>query len=375
MEKKLLQISNDFADQKIYINLVRKLSDNGYSQIVYVPLKWRNKINGNRDDSIKRVEFYYSYILKRNLLFKLQYYKKIKIILNDLEDKINLNEVGLIHAHFLFSDGGVAYLLKKKYNIPYIVSVRASDIHTFFAKMIHLRKFGNEIMKEAEKVIFVNFSYKEIFKKKYLEKNHNDILNKTQIIPNAINDRWFKNKPEKKSIQNQIRLLYVGRLVKRKKLDVVIKALKLLNSKSNNRFVLDVVGEGEFREKFEKLADPQVVFYGQITNFKELLLMYNNSHIFVMPSIKETFGLVYIEALSQGLPIIYCKHEAVDGYFGNKQVGVAVRPNNHNDVVKAVSYIVDNYNQLSLEALKTSNKFNWNDITNSFMEIYDESLC
>ena len=80
MTKKLLQISNDFADQKIYVNLVRHLSEQGMEQIVYVPVRWEDKIDGNRDNAIENVEYHYSYILKRSLLFKLRFHRKIDII-------------------------------------------------------------------------------------------------------------------------------------------------------------------------------------------------------------------------------------------------------------------------------------------------------
>lgn len=374
MKKKLLQISNDFADQKIYVNLVRKLSSEGFKQIVYVPLKWKYKIDGNKDDSIKDVTYHYSYILKRNILFKLQFRRKLRIILEDIERKINIDELGLVHAHFLFSDGGVAYLLKKKYNIPYVVSVRASDMFAFFPKMIHLRKFGNEIMKEAEKVIFINHSYKELFKERYLNKAFYDVMAKTKIIPNAIDDKWFENAPIKKSIRSEIRILYVGRIVKRKKLDVVIKALDLLNNNSQNEFILEVVGEGEYLAEIEKLANKSVRFHGKINEFHELLRIYRRCHIFAMPSIKETFGLVYIEALSQGLPIIYCKNEGVDGYFEDNAVGVSVEPNSVYDVVNGINHIIDNYENFNLKAVSASKTFNWDETTQKYIEIYLETL-
>lgn len=374
MKKQLLQISNDFADQKIYVNLVRRLSGRGFSQIVYVPIKWKSKINGNRDDTILNVQYHYSYILKRNILFKLLFHRKINIILKDLESKINLNEIGLVHAHFLFSDGGVAYLLKKKYKIPYVVSVRASDIYTFFPKMLHLRKLGNKIMNDAERVIFINYSYLEIFKEKYHNKAYHGILEKTQIIPNAIQNKWFENAPSFKLIKSITRILYVGRLVKRKKLDIVIKAIKVLNKHSNNQYALEVVGKGEYYGQLKKLANDQVFFHGQITNFEKLLEIYRRCHIFAMPSIKETFGLVYIEAMSQGLPVIYCKNEGIDGYFNNNRVGVAVRPNKVMDVVNGIKFIEDHYDQISAEAINASKRFNWNEITENFVEIYKKSL-
>ncbi len=373
MKKKLLQISNDFADQKIYVNLVRHLSDEGFEQIVYVPVRWREKIDGNRDDSVKNVTYHYSYILKRNLLFKLRFHRKIAIILRDLEHKINVSEVGLVHAHFLFSDGAVAYQLKRKYNIPYVVSVRATDIYTFFRYMVHLRNLGNRIINEAEKVIFINQSYKDVFNAKYKLPFLKSAEQKFMVIPNAIDDVWFRSSPKKKSVETPICLLYVGRIIKRKKLDLVIKALKRLNKQHNNNFRLQVVGDGDFMENARKLADENVIFHGRITDIGRLIEIYERCHIYAMPALRETFGLVYIEAMSQGLPIIYCRGEGVDGFFPTGSVGCAVSPNSVSEIVEAVNRIIEQYGTLSTNAILESRRFNWKDITNQYVKAYQAS--
>ncbi len=374
MKNKLLQISNDFADQKIYVNLVRHLSEKGFEQIVYVPVRWQEKIDGNRDDSIKNLEYHYSYILKRNLLFKLRFHRKISIILNDLESKIDLKEVGLVHAHFLFSDGAVAHRLKRKYNIPYVVSVRATDIHTFFPYMIHLRKLGNKIINEAEKVIFLNHSYQNIFTQKYKMSFLNNRKDKYLVIANAIEDVWFVRPPQNKRVENPVHLLYVGRIIKRKKLDIVIKALKELNKENNNRFRLEVVGDGDYLKKARALADNNVIFHGRITDKDRLIKIYERCHIFAMPALRETFGLVYIEALSQGLPIIYCRGEGVDGFFKEGSIGYATSPNSVSEVVDGINKILKEYQALSRNAVYESNRFNWNDITNKYVEVYQASF-
>lgn len=371
MKGKLLQISNDFADQKIYINLVRNVSKYGIDQIVYVPLKWEHKIDWNRDASIENVQYYYSYILRRNPFFRLRYFNKIRLVTKDIEEKIDLSHVSLVHAHFLFSDGGVAYNLKLKYGIPYVVSVRASDIFTFFGKMVHLRNFGNKIMQEAEKVIFINHSYVNILQKNYLRNfNKNEIGEKITVIPNAIEGKWFRNNLKPTKSHSPFRLLYVGRIVKRKKLDIVVKALEELSKDTDSEYFLDVVGQGEFLSDVQKAPPKNIEFHGKINDFETLVEIYSKCHVFVMPSVKETFGLVYIESLSQGLPIVYCKNEGVDGYFETGEVGVAVTPNSIKEILDAIKYIKTNYERLSKNALAASKKFTWDESTKSYISIY-----
>ncbi len=374
MEKSLLHLSNDFADQKIYVNLVRRLSEKDFKQIVYVPVKWKYKLNGNRDDSIKNTVYFYSYILRPTIVFKLRYFRKLRIILDDIESKIDLNEVSLIHAHFLFSDGGVAYKLKQKYDIPYVVSVRSSDLFVFFSKMPHLRRFGNEIMANAEQVIFINQSYKIFFERKYLLQSFSPILDKIKIIPNAIDDNWFNHPLSSKRLEMPYRILYVGRIKKRKKLHVLIQAINKLNKLSDKKFILEVVGQGEgsYWKKIKRLRNGNIFFHGRIENFEKLADVYKRCHVFAMPSVKETFGLVYIEALSQGLPIICCQNEGVDDYFENRTVGISVRPNSIEDIASAIKDIILEYPKYSSQAIVESKKFNWDKTTKNFIEVYND---
>src|SRR5690606_32772754 len=67
-------------------------------------------------------------------------------------NNIDFSEIKMIHAHTWYSDGGVAYLLSKKYNIPYITAVRNTDLNVHYKYLLHHRKFGKEILKNANKV-------------------------------------------------------------------------------------------------------------------------------------------------------------------------------------------------------------------------------
>lgn len=240
--------------------------------------------------------------------------------------------------------------------------------------MLHLRKFGNNIMKEAENVVFINPTYKEYFLENYMAKAHQSIKNKMCIIPNAIDDKWFINVPSEKKIEPIIRVLYVGKIIKRKKLDVLIKAISKLNNLHKRKFILEVVGVGDFMNTVKQISDENVIFHGEVKNFDDLLAIYRRCHIFAMPSIRETFGLVYIEALSQGLPIIYCQNEAVDGFFTTIQVGCAVKPNSVKAIIQALDNILLDYNRLSQNAILASRKFTIKENANLFVKLYENRL-
>lgn len=100
------------------------------------------------------------------------------------------------------------------------------------------------------------------------------------------------------------------------------------------------------------------VSYKNEVSVSELIKIYGENNIFIMPSHHETFGLVYPEAMSQGMPVIYSEGEGFDGYFKNGFIGYSVDPNNTNDIARNIKFIVDNYEYISKNAINSYGKFN-----------------
>ena len=151
----ILHISNDFAGSTVYKNLIRELDCLGVKQIMYTPVKSAFSEGMNKIDlKVIGSKIIYSNILNLHL-DRLLYKRKIKKIFKDVESKIDLSKIKCIHAHTWYSDGGVALLIHKKYNIPYFITVRNSDLNVFYKYLPHKRGFGRTIVKSAEtKVLF-----------------------------------------------------------------------------------------------------------------------------------------------------------------------------------------------------------------------------
>ena len=88
-----------------------------------------------------------------------------------------------------------------------------------------------------------------------------------------------------------------------------------------------------------------------------------------MPSFHETFGLVYAEAMTQGLPIIYTKGQGFDNQFENGLVGYSVKADDIEDISKAIFSILCNYKSFNKQS-EYSQKFRWDKIVNRYMEIF-----
>ena len=89
-----------------------------------------------------------------------------------------------------------------------------------------------------------------------------------------------------------------------------------------------------------------------------------------MPSKKESFGLVYAEAMSQGLPVIYTENEGFDGQFKEGYIGYSVNPYSYKDVANAIESVIKNYSYLQKNTIKSIRKFTWDNIVQKYENIY-----
>jgi glycosyltransferase involved in cell wall biosynthesis len=373
---KVLQICSDFSKQSIYNQLVSHLSEGGIDQEVYVPTRTVEEIGKNQNGNLNNVKYKYSFIL--NKIDRIDYFGKINKIEKDLSSSIDLGKCNLMHAHFLFSDGGVAYKLHKKYGIPYIVAVRNTDINIFFKYFFHLRPFALEILKNASQIIFLSPKYQEYTFEKYIPKKlHADFLKKTSIVPNGVNSFWLNNIYQKEAFskKDRVQFLYVGDFSKNKNIQISINALsKMYDEGKNIEFVL-VGGGGDYDTAIKKLAAKHsnwIKLVERTNDIEDLKKIYETSDIFLMPSKYETFGLVYIEAMSQGLPIVFSEGQGVDGFFKTGEVGFSVKSGDVDGLIEKLYLIMDNYNGISANCNMKSQQFSWLDISNKYIAIYSQ---
>ncbi len=369
---KILHICSDFAKQSIYNQLVTHLSnDKSINQIVFVPCKTYEEIGKNQNIDLKNVEYFYNKVYNKldRIFFHRKINKATKIIM-----KIN-NEVDLVHAHFLFSDGAIALEYYYKYKTPYIVAVRNTDINYFFKYLFHLRGKGIEILLNASKIIFLTEAYKTQLLETYIPKKYlNLIKSKSIVIPNGVDPYWLSNiNKVPKNIKEELKIVYIGDFSKNKNIQNTIRALKIM---INNGFKIKffiVGGGGDYNSQIFKLINlnSKWIDYTKRTSDKEKLKsILQESHIFCMPSKYETFGIAYIEAMTQGLPLIFTKNQGIDGYFNDGEVGYAVKNNDISDIVKGIYKILDNYQFISDNCTNYSKIFSWNIISNKYLKIY-----
>lgn len=249
-------------------------------------------------------------------------------------------------------------------------NIRIAVLH--YTDVLYLKKkkatFIKYLEKNFDKIFCRSKAIYQIFKKYELH-NLSDEIIYSGVPPIKCN---IKEK-EKLFEEKKIKFLYVGKLIKRKNLDILIKALSQI---INVEWELNVIGDGPMAKKYIKLVNQldlsnKVFFLGKKEK-KEVFKYMQESHVFCMPSIRETLGLVYIEAMACGCITIGTKNEGIDGIIIDKVNGFLTNANVKEltkVILKIINSDVNSKKRISKEAIDTGNYYNEEEMSKRYYNI------
>jgi len=259
----------------------------------------------------------------------------------------------LIHAHFGYPEGWVAYLAKtdSKLQSPLVVTLHGYDILTepLTGYGIRLnRRYEILVKRVLEKAEAVLVASKAAFNE--ASKLVNDI-GKLYLIPNGVDLVRFNPKLDGNIIRKRFALedkqiiFTVRRHIPRYGISYLLLAAKLILSKAKD-VVFIIGGDGPFLNYHKQLArrlniSSNVIFTGKIAS-RDLPLFYVASDIIVVPSLQETWGLVATEAMACGKPVVASNvgglpDQIIDGYNG-----FLVHPRDPEALANKILYLLEN---------------------------------
>ena len=372
---KVLHICNDFCGSKVHANLYAELDKQGIQQTVYTYYRDASLAGKNSFEG-EATEFVYRPIL--STYHRILYHKKIRDVYNDLERQLaaSLQTYDLAHATTLFSDGAVALRLYKKYGVPYIVTVRNTDINEFLGYAPHTWEMGRKVLRGARKIVFISKAPMEKFCRHMAIKGLlSEISHKFVIQPNGIEDYWLDRVcVDEKNLSHNI--IYVGKFDLNKNVVRLIKAVLCLRNNYPDIHLHIVGGDGLEQKKVLKLVDGNkecLTYHGKIFDKDKLAQLFRQCSIFAMPSIFETFGLVYIEALSQGLSVLYTKDQGIDGLL-DERVGEKVNALSTQSIADGLLKMLVNRNNYFSHEVVDFEQFRWSLIAKMYMSLYESVL-
>lgn len=373
---RVLHVCNDFCGSKVHCNLYRELDASGAQQTVYTYFRSPG-LHGRNIFEARKTEFVFSRILRP--VHRVLYHKKIHDVYQDLKSRLSLASASydLVHATTLFSDGALALRILKEFGIPYIVSVRNTDINDFLVYAPHTWFTGIRVLRSATKIVFISKALKEKFCRHPLVKAILPSIEDRFIIqPNGIDSYWLDNVSTRPVSENNHNVLFVGHFDRNKNVMRLCRVVVSMKKRFPD-IQLHLVGSGPREKMLKNKAEkyPGTIFlHGEIHDKRILQDVYSRCSVFAMPSFHETFGLVYLEALSQHLAIIYTKGQGIDGMLDSR-VGEAVNAASVSDMRLAIGRILtDRQRYLASEVVDFS-LFRWDRIASRYMELYEHCIA
>lgn len=257
----------------------------------------------------------------------------------------------IIHAHSLIYGGIAAASIGKKYNLPVVLTEHSSSFI--------LNKYSKSLLKYAEKslrnintLIAVSQPYKKI-----LEKTFEGSF--FHVIPNILHSS-FLTKCSKISMlkpnNSAFTFITISLFTKNKNHLGLIRAFYRAFS-NDERVRLIIGGDGPERQNIEKLIhdlhlEDRVILTGQLKT-DEVIDYLKKSHVFVLPSFVETFGIVLIEAMACGLPVIATRSGGPEDIV-NKTNGVLIEVGNDDALSNAMKKIKASYKNYNANVIRNN---------------------
>ncbi len=291
----------------------------------------------------------------------------IKIIKN----LYNRENIDIVHLHSCIWGGIGAVSASRKLNIPLVITEHSSYYSRYRVKMIE-KLILRYSFKSANKVISVSNSLREIISK---------YKSNIEVIPNMVDcDKVLSiiNKKNNLGEEGQFTFLSLCYLKKNKGVDILIRAFSTYFRGKEVKLI--IAGDGPERENLENLSKElgileQVEFKGAL-NRDEVYKVMSNCNIFVLPSKFETFGVVLIEALANGKPVISTRNGGANDIVTDEN-GILVDIDDIEGLGKAMVDLKLDYNKYNEEEIRNSciNKYSKKIITRQLEKVYSELIC
>lgn len=303
--------------------------------------------------------------------------------IREIADDLISRGVDLIHAHVAHPDGAAALKFGQKYNIPVVVTIHGQDFAYTLNRSRTCAESVKATLKGAAGVILVS----EKLKKQYGVETWADQLTKYKVIYNGVNldDVVQVSETELGTDSNQEpsrhRLLSVGFLRPDKGQAVVLKALpELIREFPDLEY--RIVGDGSERQTLEALTlelglRDHVVFLGSLPHHEAMREM-AQCEVFVLPSWKEAFGVVYLEAMAHGKPIVGTRGEGIAEILAQEDVGLAVPPKDVAALTKGIQELLRHPERAKAMGARgkdlVNRKFTWQYNAQKTLEVYREAI-
>lgn len=280
MEKRLIHINSYYGTNGLHREFVKSLSDQGWKNYVFVK---------KLPDPVSNTNFYSLSTV----------HGVCRLIYLLLFTSHNVYCASLVSNYLPFSP---LLHLRKRVSV---VSVRNTDLNYYSERIPFIFEVVRFLQNNTQTKFHVLSAH--AIEKVGLSKD------KTLIVPNGISHFWLANVYTEQ--RGNGRFIFVGRLDRNKN---VLGLVELFSLRQDLH--LTIVGDGPLLDEVVKKANgfENIEVLGRVMKKERLMRLYRESTTLIMLSRTESFGLVYLEALSQGCNIVYTQGQGFDGWLSSK---------------------------------------------------------
>jgi len=313
-----------------------------FPRCVYIPIFWLNKmLIDNRLQVVERT------IIEHSLNFD------------------------LIHAHFTWPSGYIGIRLKEKYG-KFVVTTIHENGDWFDQEVSMDHPLINVAWSGADALIRVNRKDVPVLKRynEHVYSIPNGFSPAFRPVDTTVVREWL-------GLPRDIKIIFtLGNLIKRKGFNYLVQAMERVCSQRNE--VICYIGgagpeKGNLQGQIGRLRlGEKVKLLGSVPR-DTLPLWMNACDLFVLPSMSESFGVVQIEAMACGKPVVATRNGGSEEIIVSKDYGLLVEPADPNDLAVKILGALDR--KWDREAIfKYVERFRWEDITKDIVEIYRQVL-
>ncbi len=284
--------------------------------------------------------------------------------------RLKVERYDLIHAHFIFPDGILAWRAHQAAGLPYVITAHGSDVagyNLYRLQWAHklLAPLWRRVVGSAAAIICPSSMLQNLV---HLQ----SVAAKTRVIPNGIDAVSFPTSSDPR----HKKILVVTRILERKGIQYLIQALKGFP----HDWAVHIVGDGPYLPSLKVAAERQgvaVKFEGWMESGSVALKeLYETSQIFVLPSEAENFPVVLLEAMAAGLAIITTKETGCAEVVAD--AGILIPAKDAAAIKAALEQLIENPNRC--QALgqaarrRLEEQFSWPSVAQRYVAIYQQAI-
>ncbi len=301
--------------------------------------------------------------------------------------ELKKHRIDLIHAHTPMVMGFAGLVSAKLGKYPLVGSYHTmvdnkAVIRDYYPKNRQLRRFTSKYIRR-----YIQFFYKRCNATTVPSKVVAEMLGRYAgignifVVPNSIDLKVFNTKVSGTQTRKFLNIggrekvvLYLGRLSREKKIEVMLKAAAAM-AKNNNSARFLIGGTGPAEAYYKALAkrlglQKSVRFLGYVER-KALPGLYAASDLLCLPSTFETQGIVSLEAMATGKPVVGANYLALAELIKDGKNGEKFMPGDYLGCARKIGKVLNNPSLYIRETVNTAKEFSVENATNKLLEVYD----